>query len=85
MGFAPLNSGQIEGDHVTTGAMPWLVGAGLFLRQPTSPRIAVDLGAGAVRAWLNYSRRNARRPGAPVGAVRDRPLPGTRGSAPTWR
>lgn len=55
MGFAPLNSGQVEGDRVTTGAMPWLLGAGLFLRQPTSARIAVDLGAGVLLAWLDYS------------------------------
>jgi hypothetical protein len=48
MGFAPLSQGRVDFDQANaTSASSWVAGGGLFLRQPTSERTAIELGSGA--------------------------------------
>jgi hypothetical protein len=51
MGFAPLSTGNVDFNGMgNTGASSWIAGGGLFLRQPTSQRTAIELGAGMIVA-----------------------------------
>src|SRR5205823_884673 len=52
MGFAPLSQGRLEFNQAPTHASTWIAGGGLFLRQPTSEHTAIELGAGAIVAWV---------------------------------
>ncbi len=52
MGFAPLSQGRLDFDQAPTHASTWIGGGGLFLRQPTSEHTAIELGAGAIVAWV---------------------------------
>ena len=54
MGFAPLSQGRVDFDQAasTTSASSWIAGGGLFLRQPTSQRTAIELGAGGIYTWV---------------------------------
>ncbi len=52
MGFAPLSQGRLDFEQAPTHASTWIAGGGLFLRQPTSEHTAIELGAGAIVAWV---------------------------------
>ena len=52
MGFAPLSQGHVVSDHLTTKGSSWIAGGGVFWRQPTSERTAIELGAGGFAAFL---------------------------------
>ena len=52
IGFAPLSQGHVAGDQLTTDASTWIAGGGFFWRQPTSLSTAIELGGGAIGAWV---------------------------------
>jgi hypothetical protein len=53
MGFAPLSQGRLDFVQAPpTHASTWIVGGGLFLRQPTSEHTAIELGAGTIVGWV---------------------------------
>jgi hypothetical protein len=51
MAFAPLSRGSVDFNGTDKSeASSWIAGGGLFLRQPTSERTAIELGAGYIVA-----------------------------------
>jgi hypothetical protein len=53
MGFAPLSRGRVDFNSTDKSeASSWIAGGGLFLRQPTSVRTAIELGAGYIVAGV---------------------------------
>jgi hypothetical protein len=52
MSFAPLSQGHVVSDGLTTKGSSWIAGGGVFWRQPTSERTAIELGAGGFAAFL---------------------------------
>jgi len=53
MGFAPLSPGRVDFNATDkSDASSWIAGGGLFLRQPTSERTAIELGAGYIVAGV---------------------------------
>lgn len=53
MGFAPLSQGHVVSDGLITKGSSWITGGGIFWRQPTSERTAIELGAGSFAAFLH--------------------------------